>query len=75
MTEAPLMVLEEFPDAFSAHVVKDFLKSHGIETFVFDEFTHNMAFGTDSLYIRLMISPEDFDDACDLLDEQEALDG
>jgi hypothetical protein len=71
MTDPSLIVLKECRSSFEAHVVRDFLQSQGIETFIFDEFTHNMALGSQSLYIRLMVGADDFDAAQKLLNLQE----
>lgn len=69
MSEPALVVLKEFHNAVEAHMARDFLAARGIETFIFDQFTQNMALGPDSFYVRLMISSDDRDDALQALKE------
>ena len=70
MNDPSLVLLEEFPSSFAANVAKGFLESQGIETFIFDQFTQNMALGTGSFYVRLMIGADDLDAARTLLAKQ-----
>ncbi len=72
VTDPKLVVLKKFNTLHEANIVKSFLDSRGIETFVFDEHTANL-YATPAAFfgIRVMINKDLVNQANEALRDQE----
>lgn len=75
MSDNDLVILKNFQKAVDAHMASSFLKQHGIESFVHDEYVNRIAFYSTGIAggVKIRLKKKDYQKALDLLSSVEGV--